>query len=53
MTALAKLIWFDIECANPNALAEFYRQLLGWDVTHYGSDAAVIGDGGTASGSAR
>jgi len=45
MAGFAKLIWLDVECADPNALAEFYGQVLGWDVTHYRDEAAVIGNG--------
>jgi predicted enzyme related to lactoylglutathione lyase len=45
MTGFASLIWLDLECADPNALAEFYRQVLGWGVTHYQDEAAVISDG--------
>jgi predicted enzyme related to lactoylglutathione lyase len=45
MTGFADLIWLDLECADPDALAEFYRQVLGWGVTHYQGEAAVISDG--------
>ena len=42
MAGFAKLIWLDVECADPNALAEFYGQVLGWDVTHYRDTAAPV-----------
>ena len=47
MTGFATLSWLDVECADPNELAEFYRQVLGWEVTHYQDEAAVITDGQT------
>src|SRR5690349_7275482 len=47
VAGFARLHWFDIECADPHALAEFYRQVLGWEVTHCQNEAAVITDGST------
>jgi|SRR5215469_89753 len=37
-----------MECADPGELAEFYRQVLGWDVSHYPGESAVITDGSTS-----
>jgi predicted enzyme related to lactoylglutathione lyase len=48
MTRFASLCWMDIECADPNVLGEFYRQVLGWEITHYRDEAAVITDGHTS-----
>ena len=48
MAGFATLCWVDMECPNPNELAEFYRQVLGWDVTHYQDEAAVITNGSTS-----
>ena len=48
MAGFATLCWVDMECANPSELGEFYRQALGWDITHYPDEAAVITDGGTS-----
>jgi predicted enzyme related to lactoylglutathione lyase len=48
VTGFATLCWVDMECADPNELAEFYRQVLGWDVTHYQDQAAVITNGSTS-----
>jgi predicted enzyme related to lactoylglutathione lyase len=45
MTGFASLIWVDLECPDPPALAEFYHQLLGWTVTDSHDDYAVITDG--------
>jgi predicted enzyme related to lactoylglutathione lyase len=45
MAGIASLIWLDLECADPPALADFYHQLLGWDVIDSHPDYAVIGDG--------
>ncbi len=44
MAGFATLIWVDLECADPPVPAEFYHQVLGWDVTHSQDDYAVIGD---------
>jgi predicted enzyme related to lactoylglutathione lyase len=32
MTGFANLVVLDLECADPPALAEFYHQILGWDI---------------------
>lgn len=45
MAAFADLIWVDLECADPPVLAEFYHQLLGWDVTDRQDEYAVISNG--------
>ena len=47
MAGFATLCWVDMECADPEKLAEFYRQVLGWDVTRYPEGSAVITDGST------
>lgn len=47
MAGFASLVMVDVECADPPALAEFYHQLLGWDVTHSHDEYAVISDGRT------
>jgi hypothetical protein len=46
VSGFATLCWVDMECANPRELGEFYRQVLGWDVTHYPDESAVITGGG-------
>ena len=48
MTGFATLCWVDLECADPAELAEFYRQVLGWEVTHYPGEAAVLTNGSTS-----
>jgi predicted enzyme related to lactoylglutathione lyase len=45
MAGFAKLIWMDLECADPPALAEFYCQVLGWDVTDRHDDYALVSAG--------
>jgi predicted enzyme related to lactoylglutathione lyase len=46
MAGLAELIWLDLECANPAVLAEFYHQLLGWEVTDRQDDYALVSGAG-------
>lgn len=46
MGAIASLVVVDLECADPAVLAEFYRQVLGWDVTLHGPEFAEISGGG-------
>jgi predicted enzyme related to lactoylglutathione lyase len=48
VAGFATLCWVDIDCANPSELAEFYCQVLGWNVTRYQDEAAVITDGRTS-----
>ncbi len=47
MAGFANLIWLDLECADPPLLAEFYHQVLGWDVAQANDDYAVLSDGST------
>ncbi|KAA2251366.1 VOC family protein [Solihabitans fulvus] len=53
MTALATLAMVNIDAADPEVLAAFYHQVLGWDVTHSERDYAMISDGTTAVGFGR
>jgi predicted enzyme related to lactoylglutathione lyase len=48
VAGFATLCWVDMECADPRELGEFYRQVLGWDITHYPDESAVITDGSTS-----
>ncbi len=50
MTGIATLAMFNLDCADPRALAEFYHQVLGWDVTHSEDAYAMISDGTTNLG---
>jgi predicted enzyme related to lactoylglutathione lyase len=34
------------DCADPRALAEFYRKATGWEVTSADDDFVYLGDGG-------
>lgn len=45
MAGFARLIWLDLECAAPPVLAEFYHQVLGWDVIDSQHEYALITDG--------
>jgi predicted enzyme related to lactoylglutathione lyase len=47
MAGFANLAVVDLECADPPALAEFYRQVLGWDVDLSQDEYAEISDGST------
>jgi predicted enzyme related to lactoylglutathione lyase len=45
MAGFANLIWVDLECADPPALAEFYHQVLGWDVAESHDEYTVMSNG--------
>jgi predicted enzyme related to lactoylglutathione lyase len=47
MAGFASLVVLDMECADPAVLADFYRQVLGWDVTLTHETYAEISDGST------
>jgi hypothetical protein len=53
MTAIASLAMFNLDCADPRALAEFYHQVLGMPITHSEDEYAMIGDGATNIGFGR
>ena len=46
MTPLATLSTIIFDCADPGALAEFYRKATGWEVTSADDDFVYLGDGG-------
>jgi predicted enzyme related to lactoylglutathione lyase len=46
MPALAQLTTVVIDCTDPGSLAEFYRAVTGWKVTHSDPDTVYLGDGG-------
>ncbi|MFI0421450.1 VOC family protein [Spongiactinospora sp. 9N601] len=48
MTTTAKLIAFTIDCAEPRRLAEFYAEILGFEVQYAEDEYAGIGDGTTS-----
>jgi predicted enzyme related to lactoylglutathione lyase len=35
-----------LDCADPAPLAEFYREVTGWEVTYSDADSAYLGNGG-------
>ena len=53
MTAVAALAMVNIDCAEPRALAEFYHQILGWEITHSEDAYAMITDGPVSIGFGR
>ncbi len=44
--AIATLHSFVFDCPDPRALAEFYKELLGWEIVRDDTDWVTIGDGG-------
>lgn len=42
MSAPATLAMINLDCADPRSLAEFYRQVLGWEVIHSEDEYAMI-----------
>ena len=53
MTAVAALAMVNIDCAEPVALAGFYHQILGWEITHSEDAYAMITDGPQSIGFGR
>jgi len=45
MAANAELTAIIIDCADPKALAGFYQNVTGWQITHSDDDSAYLGDG--------
>jgi predicted enzyme related to lactoylglutathione lyase len=50
MTGIATLAMVNLDCDRPPVLAEFYHQVLGWEITHSQDEYAMISDGSTAIG---
>ena len=53
MTGFASLIMVNLDCADPAALAGFYHQVLGWEITHSEDEYAMISDGSVGIGFGR
>jgi predicted enzyme related to lactoylglutathione lyase len=53
MTAIGSLAMISLDCADPGALAEFYHQVLGWEIVHSEQDYAMISDGSLPVGFGR
>ena len=53
MTAIGSLIMVNIDSSDPAALAEFYHQVLGWEVTASETEYAMISDGTSSIGFGR
>ncbi|MBU3066090.1 VOC family protein [Nocardia sp. NEAU-G5] len=45
MTVYANLAAIIIDCAAPQVMAEFYREVTGWKITHIDDDSAYLGEG--------
>lgn len=50
MTAAATLAMINIDCADPRAMATFYHQILGWEITYSDENYAMITDGSQTIG---
>jgi len=50
MPGFASLAMINLDAADPAALATFYSELLGWEVTHSQAEYAMISDGSTSIG---
>jgi predicted enzyme related to lactoylglutathione lyase len=47
MAGVANLAVLDLECPDPSALAEFYHQVLGWDIGASHHEYVEISNGST------
>lgn len=45
MTVHASLAAITLDCASPTVMAEFYREVTGWKITHVDDDSAYLGEG--------
>jgi predicted enzyme related to lactoylglutathione lyase len=50
MPGFASLAMISFDATDPPALASFYSQVLGWEVTHTEDQYAMISDGSTSIG---
>jgi predicted enzyme related to lactoylglutathione lyase len=51
MTGFASLAMVNLDCRDPRALAEFYHEVLGWEIAHAQDEYAMITDeNGTSIG---
>ena len=46
MTAIARYVGVSIDCDDPAALAEFYRQMLDLEISHTSDDFVFLGEMG-------
>ncbi|SFA94844.1 hypothetical protein SAMN05216266_102397 [Amycolatopsis marina] len=53
MTKTATLVMVNLDCADPRGLAEFYHQVLGWEITHAADEYAMISGEGAPIGFGR
>ncbi|MEO3800323.1 VOC family protein [Nonomuraea sp. B1E8] len=48
MSGIARFRTIVLDCPDPEGLAEFYSNLLGWPVTSVEEDWVVVSDGGSS-----
>lgn len=53
MPGIATLAMVNLDTDDPPALADFYHNVLGWEVTHSQDEYAMISDGTTSIGFGR
>jgi predicted enzyme related to lactoylglutathione lyase len=53
MPGLASLALVNLDCTDPEALANFYAEVLGWEVLAGQAEYAMISDGTTSIGFGR
>jgi predicted enzyme related to lactoylglutathione lyase len=53
MSAVEALAMINIDCAQPRVLAEFYHQLLGWEITYSDDNYSMVTQGPTSIGFGR
>lgn len=53
MTAVATLAMINIDCAQPRVLADFYHQLLDWQITYSDDNYSMITEGPASIGFGR
>ena len=53
MSGFASLAMINLDCDDPERLARFYSDVLGWEVTHSESEYSMISDGSTSIGFGR
>ncbi len=53
MTATATLAMVNLDCDDPRTLAQFYHDLLDWEITHSQDEYAMVSSGGTDIGFGR
>jgi catechol 2,3-dioxygenase-like lactoylglutathione lyase family enzyme len=50
MAGLATLAMVNLDCAEPTAMVDFYRDVLGWEITYRDENYGMVNGNGTAIG---